>query len=132
MADLLSIPPTTVLPILQVRCATYETWKEQYQIDTDFKNIWHAVQNPTVINQTPFLDYTIRDGWLYKLNLLCVPHSEDRLLLIKETHASTYGGHFGTTKTLCCTRICLGQLLGIGAVPVKVSARLTHYFFISA
>ena len=59
MADLLSRPPTTVLPILQVRCATYETCKEQYQIDPDFKNIWNAMHNPTVINQTPFLDYTI-------------------------------------------------------------------------
>ena len=59
MVDLLSRPPTTVLPILQVRCATYETWKEQYQTDPDFQNIWSAVQNPTVTNQTPFLDYTI-------------------------------------------------------------------------
>jgi hypothetical protein len=29
-----------------------------------------------------------------------VPQSEDRLLLIKESHASACGGHFGTTKTI--------------------------------
>jgi hypothetical protein len=100
MVDLLSQPPTPVLLILEVRCATYDTWKDQYATDLDFREIWGALQTPTVINQTPFLDYTIRDGWLYKLNLLCVPHSKDRLLLIREAHASAYGGHFGTTKTI--------------------------------
>jgi hypothetical protein len=100
MVDLLSRPPTPVLPILEVHCANYDTWKDQYATDQDFQEIWVALHSPTVVNQTPFLDYTIRDGWLYKLNLLCVPHSDDHLLLIKEAHASAYGGHFGTTKTL--------------------------------
>ena len=100
MVDLLSRQPSNVLPILQVRYATYQTWKDQYQTDQDFREIWGAVHNPIVTNQTPFLDYTIWDGWLYKLNLFCVPHFEDRLLLIKEAHALAYGGHFGTTKIL--------------------------------
>jgi len=33
------------------------------------------------------------------MNQLCVPQSEDRLILIKESRASSCGGHFGTTKT---------------------------------
>ena len=69
-------------------------------MDPDFQKIWIELQRPTKINQTPFLDYTIQDGWIYKFNLLCVPHSQDHLLLIREAHASTYGGHFGTTKTI--------------------------------
>ena len=36
MVDLLSQPPTPVLSILEVRCATYDTWKDQYSIDTNF------------------------------------------------------------------------------------------------
>ena len=52
-----------------------------------------------MINQTPFLDYTIRDGWLYKLDRLCVQQSEDSLILIREAHASSCG-HFGTAKTI--------------------------------
>ena len=56
------------------------------------------MQHPTTINQIPFLDYTIRYGWLYKLNHLCVTASEDRLTLIKEARASSYGGHFGSLK----------------------------------
>jgi hypothetical protein len=99
MDDFLSRPPTPFLSILEVRYATYDTWKDQYATDTEFQEIWEALQSPTMINQTPFLDYTIQDGWLYKLNFLCVPHSEDHLFLIREAHASAYGGHFGTTKT---------------------------------
>jgi len=100
MVDLLSRPPTPILPILEVRCANYDTWKDQYAMDQDFQEIWYALHSPMVVNQTPFLDYTIRHWWLYKLIFLCVTHSEDHLLLIKEAHASTYGGHFGTRKTL--------------------------------
>ena len=59
MVDLLSRQPSNVLPILQVRYATYQTWKDQYQTDQDFREIWGAVHNPIVTNQTPFLDYTI-------------------------------------------------------------------------
>ena len=81
-------------------CANYDTWKDQYAIDQNFQEIWVALHSPMVVNQTLFLDYTIWEGWLYKLNLLCVAHSYDHLLLIKEAHASTYGGHFGTKKTL--------------------------------
>ena len=69
-------------------------------MDPEFQKIWIALHRPMEINQTPFLEYTIRDGWIYKFNLQCVPHSQDRLLLIREAHASNYGGHFGTTKTI--------------------------------
>ena len=100
MADLLSQPPTTVLSILEVHCTNYDTWKDQHAINLDCQKIWIALHRPTEINRTPFLDYIIRDGWIYKFNLLCVPHTQERLLLIREAHASAYGGHFGTTKTI--------------------------------
>ena len=81
-----------------MRCATYEAWKPLYAYDPFFAEIWVVVQHPIEVNQMPFLDYTIRDGWLYKLNQLCVPASEDRLTLIKEAHASSYGGYFRSMK----------------------------------
>lgn len=46
------------------------------------------------------MDYTIREGWLYKLNHLCVSYIEDCLILIYEARASSCGGYFGTTKTI--------------------------------
>jgi hypothetical protein len=81
-----------------VHCASYEAWKPLYASDPFFAEIWVVVQHPTEVNQIPFMDYTIRYGWLYKLNQLCVPTSEDHLTLIKEAHASSYGGHFGSLK----------------------------------
>ena len=62
MVYLLSGPPMPILPILEVRCANYDLWKAQYATDLDFHEVWVSLHNPTVINQTPFLDYTIWDG----------------------------------------------------------------------
>ena len=39
MADFLSIPPTTSLAILEVRCASFDNWKEQYVTDSDFRRL---------------------------------------------------------------------------------------------
>ena len=100
MADLLSRPPAQVLHILEVRCATYDAWKDMYATDLAFGEIWEALQHPTVINQTHFLDYTIHDGWLYKLNQLRVPQSNDCLILIHEARASSCGGNLGIAKTI--------------------------------
>lgn len=73
MVDLLSLPPTQVLHILKVWCATFYAWKDMYATNLVFSEIWEASKQPTIINKTPFLDYTICDGWLYKLNQLSVP-----------------------------------------------------------
>ena len=91
MDDLLSWPPTPVLSILEVCCATYDTWKYRYATDINFQEIWEALQIPTVINQTPFLDYTIWDEWLYNLNFLRVPHSRTPL----SHHGSTFFSLWG-------------------------------------
>ena len=83
MVDFLSRSPTPVLPILEVHCANYDTWEDQYAIEQDFREIWVALCSPMVVNQTPFFDYTIRDGWLYKINLIFVLNLDDCLFLIK-------------------------------------------------
>jgi hypothetical protein len=68
MTYLLSHLSVQVLHILEVRCVSYDAWKAKYESDPDFGEIWEALQNPTVIKHYPFLDYTIRNGWLYKFN----------------------------------------------------------------
>ena len=100
MVDLLSRSPMQALHVLEVRCATYDDWKAMYAEDLSFGKSWRALQQLIVINKTPFLDYTIHDGWLYKLKCMCVPQFEDHLILIREAHASSRGGHFETTKTI--------------------------------
>jgi len=100
MEDLLSWPLVQVMHILVVRCVAYDVWKGMYEANPSFKDILVALQQPTTINQNPFLDYNIREGWLYLLNQLCIPQSEDHLILIREEHASSCGRHFNIAKTI--------------------------------
>ena len=59
VVDLLGRTPNPVLPILEVHFANYDSQKDHYAIDKDFQEIWVSLHGPTVINHTPFLDYTI-------------------------------------------------------------------------
>ena len=68
MVDFLSFPPTHLLQLLDVCCASYEVWKPLNSSNPFIVEIWADVQHPSEVNQTPFLDYIIREVWLYKLN----------------------------------------------------------------
>lgn len=82
-----------------MRSAAYDASKDMYATDLVFGEIWEA---PTVINHTPFFYYTIRDGWLYKLNQLRVPQSDNRLFLVSflicEAHAFSWEGILALPK----------------------------------
>jgi hypothetical protein len=86
--------------ILAVHCAAYDSWKEMYESNSSFREIWKTIKQPTIINETPFLDYTMQYGWQYRLNQIYVFQSTDHLILITEVHASSYGGHFRNAKIL--------------------------------
>ena len=73
MADLLRRSPICVMQILEVCCSTYDSWKDKYTTDSYFGPIWDAFLQLNIVNQNPVLDYHVQDGWLYKLNQLCVP-----------------------------------------------------------
>ena len=45
------------------------------------------------------VDYHLEDGFLYRLDKLCVPKGE-RLQLIREAHTSKVARHFGVGKTV--------------------------------
>ena len=70
------------------------------QVILYFGLVMEPIQQPTVVNLSPFLDYKEQDGFLYKLNQLCVPARSTCLLLIKEAHSSSHGGHFGVQKIM--------------------------------
>ena len=71
------------------------------QVILYFGLVMEPIQHPTVVNLSPFLDYKDQDGFLYKLNQLCVPARSTCLLFIKETHSSSsHGGHFGVWKIM--------------------------------
>ena len=86
--------------ILEVCYVAYDVWLESYATNLFFGEVWCTLQQPTIINQTPFLDYTICDNCLYKPNQLCVLQIEDHLIIIHNTHVSFCRGNFGTKNTI--------------------------------
>ena len=46
-----------------------------------------------------YLDYHIQEGFLFKIQQLCIPQGLVRLNLIKELHGGGLGGHFGMVNT---------------------------------
>ena len=44
--------------------------------------------------------FYLHDGFLFRENKLCIPHSSLRELLVREAHGGGLMGHFGIAKTL--------------------------------
>ena len=84
----------------QVRVTVFESMKKLYEDDVDFKEVFEACKNPVVRDRTPWLDYIIQYGLLFKGNKLCIPKCSIRENLIKEKHSGGLSGNFGHDKTL--------------------------------
>ena len=69
-----------------------------YKEDAKFKEIYAAMQNPTVHNRSQCLDYLIQGGLLFKSNKLCIPKGSMRENIIKEKHSGGLSEHFGQDK----------------------------------
>jgi len=87
-------------PFLDLRCAAYEDWESQNTTNPYFGSVMESIQWPTIVNKTPLLDYTVWDGFFYKLNQLCVPDGSTHFLLIKEARSSSY------EDILVCRKLC--------------------------
>ena len=84
----------------QVQVTVFDSMKELYGDDADFKEAFEACENPAIRDKTPWLEYTIQDGLLFKGNQLCIPKCSMRKNLIKEKHSGGLSGHFGHDKTM--------------------------------
>ena len=85
----------SLLTILSSEIIAFKHLPDLYEGDTDFKDIWYKCSN--------FLDaddYHIVEGYLFKGEQLCIPHTSLREALIKEAHSGGLAGHFGQNKTL--------------------------------
>ena len=78
----------------------FDSMKELYGDDADFKEAFEACENPAIRDRTPWLEYIIQDGLLFKGNQLCIPKCSMRENLIKEKHSGGLSEHFGHDKTL--------------------------------
>ena len=84
-----------LLTTLQTQIIAFDHLPTLYPTDIDFRSIWENCSN-----HKPCKDYHIVNSFLFKGDVLCVPHTSLREAIIKETHSSGLAGHFGRDKTL--------------------------------
>ena len=79
-----------LLVMVDARILGFEHIQGLYEFDNDFVQEF----------KSPTRDYTIKDGFLFKGNRLCIPECGVRELLIREVHSGDIAGHFGVHKTM--------------------------------
>jgi len=90
---------TLVIQEIQIQVTGFDFMKELYEEDADFKEDFEACKNPVVKDRSPWLEYMLQDGFLFKNNQLCIPKCSMREDLFKENHSGGPSGHFGHDKT---------------------------------
>jgi hypothetical protein len=61
--------------------------------------VYEAAENPVLRDRSPWIDYMIQEGLLFRGNQLCIPNCSMRENLLKEKHNGGLAGHFGHDKT---------------------------------
>jgi hypothetical protein len=98
MADALS-RKCLLLQELRVKTLGFENLRDMYAGDADFAEAYEATENPVLRDRSPWMDYMIQNGLLFRGNQLCIPDCSMRENLLKENHSGGLAGHFGRDKT---------------------------------
>jgi hypothetical protein len=88
-----------LLQEFRVKTLGFENLKDMYAGDADFVEAYEAAENPVLRDQSPWIDYMIQDGLLFRGNRLCISNCSMRENLVKEKHSGGLGGNFGHEKT---------------------------------
>jgi hypothetical protein len=88
-----------LLQKFRIKTLGFENLKDMYAGDVDFGDAYEAAENMVLRDRSPWLEYLIQDGLLFKGNQLCIPHCSMRENLVKEKHNGGLAGHFGHEKT---------------------------------
>jgi hypothetical protein len=67
--------------------------------DAYFKEEYEACQNPFLRDRSPWIDFMLQEGLLFKGSKLCIPKCSMRENLLQENHSGGLAGHFGNEKT---------------------------------
>ena len=71
-----------------------------YDIDADFREAFAACKNSVNRDSSPWKEFMLQDGLLFKNNQLCIPNFSMRENLVQEKYNGGLDGHFGVDKTL--------------------------------
>jgi hypothetical protein len=77
----------------------FEHLKEMNKEYANFKEAYEACNNPLLGDRSPWNEYLIQDGLLFKGSQLCILKCKMRDNLLKEKHSGGLVGHFGHDKT---------------------------------
>jgi len=76
-----------------------EHLKDMYLEDVYFKEAYEACHNPILRDRSPWMDFTLQEGLLFKGIKFCIPKCSMRENLLQEKHSGGLAGHFGNDKT---------------------------------
>jgi hypothetical protein len=93
-----------LLQEFQVKTLGFDNLKDMYASDADFAEAYEAAENPVIKDRSPWIDYMIQNGLLFRGNQLCIPNFSMRENLLKEKHSGGLAGHFGHDKTFANLR----------------------------
>jgi len=88
-----------VLQEFQVNVLGLEHLKDMCVEDVDFKEDYEAWQNQLFGDISPWIDFMLQEGLLFKGSKLCILKCSMRENLLKEKHSGGLVGHFGNDKT---------------------------------
>jgi hypothetical protein len=88
-----------LLQEFRVKTSGFENLKDMYAGDADFAEAYEAAENLVLRDRSPWIDYMIQNGLLFRGNQLCIPNFYMRENLLKEKHSGGLAGHFGHDKT---------------------------------
>ena len=83
-----------LLTLLESKVMGFSFIKDLYASDNDFAEIF------VKCSTHGFDDYYLHEGYLFRVNRLCVPKFSLRNVLVVEAHEGGLMGHFGRDKTL--------------------------------
>jgi hypothetical protein len=88
-----------ILQEFHVKTLGFDSLKDMYRDDSDFKDAYEACENPILRDRSQWIEYLIQDGLLFKGNQLCILKSSMRENLLKEKHSGGLDGHFDHEET---------------------------------
>lgn len=84
---------THLLTALQTEITRFEELKDTYMEDSDFSDMWRKC-----VQVRPVGEYSLRHGYLFKSNSLCITQSSLWMQLIKEAHCGGLAAQLGQQK----------------------------------
>ncbi|KAA0026079.1 Transposon Ty3-I Gag-Pol polyprotein [Cucumis melo var. makuwa] len=85
----------SLLSTLSSKLIAFKHLPNLYEDDANFNRIWYKRAHHLEAGE-----FHIVDGFLFKGEKLCIPHTSLREALLKEAHSGGLAGHFGQDKTL--------------------------------